>query len=1092
MDEKEITQIAENIKRLRQQQGLTQSQLANMAGVNYNTLIKIENGSIKETVSSTALKLSVALKTTVEKLSSTPEHLKNRIEITEKGILPIDKLSPTDFEYLCLDLVESIINKDDYTKHRGGNNDKGQDIRRISGDNIYIYQCKRTQTVNFNIFKTEIEKIKADCHKLKGKKLKEITFFTTKVVSNQVLEKVESLVNKELPGVDVRFKGPVEINQMIRDRVEIANRYFNIFEWEKINKSIEKFERTQNDTKNEIIFIKTQVSEQSNIQSSEIELSIKKSAELIKEGRLSEARDLLIENKGKTSNLKLKSKILNNIGVTYNLSKDKEDQCKAIDFFKQAHLADEEFIKPIINIITWNIHRGSKVQQLSAFEEAKKLWEENKDNLNERQLILKTYLDTFYATKGSKETYNFIINSSDIRPLILSYYDTKYFFAALNVEIGDIEKALEIIQELLNEKYDLNVLFLKARTLLVRAQKDSLISDDSLMPFFKTFDDVDEAQEIIREIIQNTDKIAEPFLYEQARLTLATTLAWKGEVSELSIVIKEKIDEKLLSETDTKTKKAIELVDFLEKRDFNSALSYLSNDELWSERIHLPNRIAVIRTFISYGAIEEALSLLDNLIQQQPELKDKNELIWFLYSICYALLNDKVGALSSAQKAINIAKDFKQDKISIQHALSHYGAVAYRFINDHEVDRLLETSFELQNISPNKKIIWPIKAFDDNHKITPELSKFFEKTKSRYDAIKGTFLTQPVLIYFLERILKRPLIDILTNNLDPEFTIEFNFSGGDFKTKDLDALRKSNYLTIDYLGLLDLSRCGLLQNLSKLEKKIIIHRSLFDKVQNELLEFESEDLRNLWNFLRNSKHIEIVSTKFSRSKSNVFDEWIQNSINLALEKNALYISSDSRLRLYLKSKNISSINILTIGLYIFEIGYIDERMYSSIIGKLAEKFYVFLPFSAEDLIEIANQDNMRLTYRSKHLIEQMHRTGSDINSFLTVFATFLSKLWSLHILSEDKVYWLKYLTEEYMKFLTNKGVEDIDANESEFRVSMEIFALMWINSINSAQLEDLNFLEEYVKNDQTDVLETFKKLVLKHIDDRKKNISRVK
>ena len=57
-----------NLKKLRKQKGWSQEKLAREAGISYQTLIKIEQGRIKNPKLETLIKLAKALGTSLDKL----------------------------------------------------------------------------------------------------------------------------------------------------------------------------------------------------------------------------------------------------------------------------------------------------------------------------------------------------------------------------------------------------------------------------------------------------------------------------------------------------------------------------------------------------------------------------------------------------------------------------------------------------------------------------------------------------------------------------------------------------------------------------------------------------------------------------------------------------------------------------------------------------------------------------------------------------------------------------------------------------------------------------------------------------------------
>lgn len=64
----EISTIAENIKKTRSQKGISQDRLSKMADLAYNTIIKIESGTIQNPTIETLAKIAKALDVKVDDL----------------------------------------------------------------------------------------------------------------------------------------------------------------------------------------------------------------------------------------------------------------------------------------------------------------------------------------------------------------------------------------------------------------------------------------------------------------------------------------------------------------------------------------------------------------------------------------------------------------------------------------------------------------------------------------------------------------------------------------------------------------------------------------------------------------------------------------------------------------------------------------------------------------------------------------------------------------------------------------------------------------------------------------------------------------
>ena len=68
MSKKQISAVGKNIKKFRTGKGLSQDKLSKVAGVAYNTVIKIESGVIQNPTVDTASKIAKALGVSVDVL----------------------------------------------------------------------------------------------------------------------------------------------------------------------------------------------------------------------------------------------------------------------------------------------------------------------------------------------------------------------------------------------------------------------------------------------------------------------------------------------------------------------------------------------------------------------------------------------------------------------------------------------------------------------------------------------------------------------------------------------------------------------------------------------------------------------------------------------------------------------------------------------------------------------------------------------------------------------------------------------------------------------------------------------------------------
>lgn len=65
---KEVSKIAENVKRLKKEKGFSKSDLVRETGLDYHTIAKIENGKTPDPRINTVIKIAAALKKTIDQL----------------------------------------------------------------------------------------------------------------------------------------------------------------------------------------------------------------------------------------------------------------------------------------------------------------------------------------------------------------------------------------------------------------------------------------------------------------------------------------------------------------------------------------------------------------------------------------------------------------------------------------------------------------------------------------------------------------------------------------------------------------------------------------------------------------------------------------------------------------------------------------------------------------------------------------------------------------------------------------------------------------------------------------------------------------
>lgn len=796
---------------------------------------------------------------------------------------------------------------------------------------------------------------------------------------------------------------------------------------------------------------------------------------LIKLEKLLEARTILLEVLGEIkSDSKLKDKlprVYNNIGVTYNTPTPEGNYDKAIEYFEKALEIDSNFTKSKVNLAAACLNRGKEEDIQNAYTKANVLWAMGEKTSDTLQVLLWTT----YKNEGI-EGVSKLLNGSDkenIDKLIEANSTLADMLSAIYMENRMFDLALSHIEKAIILSPDQpEPLGIKAKILLAKTQENEIPSEFDVIPKFQDYQAIEEALRLFEDAKKIAEKQGKKHLFLEIEYGIATSQIWLGKYDEakshLKVLQKEEV-------VDEKFKHSINVLEFagnINSREFESALRTLREGEHYKDLPYAEMR-RLARIFLYQGAPEQAKNLLDE-IETKAEIH-KDFYYWLDLSVVCIFLGRKDEAITAVTKAKKIcAENEKATQDEKKIIFSHFAAVMARYskkagvdTQDSEVERLLPAMMEYHKQFPEDKAVFSLKAIDEETgEISEEMKKTILSHKESYENLKNIFKSQPIPTYLMEKRLGRAYAEIIVERGDPDFTIEFTNPTREFNEELDDNFKKANGLVFDYISLIDLSKMNFLGFLEKLEEPVYVHEKLFNKIQEELVKVELTELRRLWDFLRKSKNVVFIREKINISLSEAnqkisdyFEEWIVETIKFAKLKELPIVTDDLRFLRFVKSENINAINISPILRHWKAEKNIDEKMYSRAIGDLAERFYIFLSYNSQDLLEIVSEDNMKLTLRSYHLIREIFLPGANLDSFTKVFAGFIDLLWKTGSLPEDKVFWLKHLSGIILEIFDNSNLlEDLERLQQQ----RTDFGLMWGVAIRNASKSDLLELRKIV------------------------------
>lgn len=829
------------------------------------------------------------------------------------------------------------------------------------------------------------------------------------------------------------------------------------------------------------------------VEKSIINEEIKTAKDLLDRGNIGDSKTLLFKTLGKIEDKpdfrNELAKVYNNIGVACSIEDRLDD---AISYFRKAVKANTDFIVAVKNLAAVHINKSQKLSEQEAKGELDKAQEILQPLMAETERgqkpeILQIYLKLIRNKEGISGVISFIEKSTQYSQLFISDDVLSLTVGHFYLEAEQLDNALKFADISCELKRDVESLLLRGRVILAIAlEKDAVpyaVGYSDIAPEFQKKTHLNKAKANFDEAMSVAREKELTLFYDEVFYFQNVVRTWLKEqkLKRMALPISDIPHESTLGD------KFLEAVEAFRKRDFEISFSLLKSLPDF-DKISYKETIRIARAFLYNGCPEIALELFQKIEEEATNKHDFQ--YWLDVSLVQVLLGDKNKAILAASKARGFAEQLPKGP-AVQMVLSHYGAVMLRYASEEGGDRLLEGALAFDEKFPELKSIQKMDFRKDKGKII----KMIQDRREWANKIKGIYAQQPIPSYFLQNTFKKPYITVWSGR-DPEMPLEYTLPSVEFREELEGNYSKEKAFVFDYLSLLTLSKLNLLNDIEKICPRMEISFSLFQKIQEELLQEENESLRRLWNFLRGNTTIKIIKNvpkgKLKGQKiDDLFEGWLIDSINLTKKKGTIMVTDDFRLYRFLKSEAITPLNTWLIIQKIREQGLLDSTMYSRAIGKLAECFYTFVSFSGDDLYVIVAEDNFKLRARSYHLINQIFLPGSDLRSFSAVFLQFISKMWRPGLITEDKIYWLEYISNIFAD-LVSRSIEAKTPVQPILETATD-FGALWAIAIKSATKEELIKLEKRLPQVLSKpVFVKVKENVIKQIDIRLEALNKKK
>lgn len=1098
--------IGQRISTARKNRGLTQRQLSINSGVDYNTIIKIEGGGVNKPTSKNLVKIADALQITIGSLM--PRHeVSSKPQVKGRQILPFHEKSFEEFERLVFSLIESSGSYCS-VEHYAGRGDKQRDTiaiyvnRQGKPDDGYTYfQSKRYKEIDFGTLKTELDKIAS--HSFVGGndtpfKPVGVTFCVAAPVKPTIRDKVKEHA-KSLALPEPQFWGSVELNYKCQRHKDIIQEFFggHITEAiEKLDQVSSKLNEHKENTEKALAKISGQIGVISKVDQAitgtdkETDIHLNRIKNQIEAKDFKNARDLLIplkqrmEKEGVDKWHNELKKVYNFLGICATQYISDEGFEEARDFFLNALEIDPRFNSAKQNLAAAYMNLGKEDSKKKAYEIIKELIGESPDNMD----YLAMYLMNLLSLEKKKELSDFIESRKNIEEIALGHPELLYGLATFISLNGDTEKALELSDkglELFPNSYRFRAM--KGKNLLMRVQMNQDVEDDTIVPIYNDVETIQEAAKLFEDAILMATEVKEfESFINLLKADLYICGVWLRKANQKKYKqIKKEIKFDSLPAERKKQLEILEIGKEMYERNFEAAYNKVIGGEIFLQAPYR-DKLRLAEEFFSKAAPEYTLKIL--LPIKSEALENKDVRYWYVLSMTYALLGEKNNAISTVEEAKRIFKD--NEKVYKQ-LLSHYGALLLRYANDGETDRLIPNLHELQEKSPEDAILTQVKAIEEDGTIADELKDFLDEARKKYLNIRDLFKENPYPAYFLLKFYGRSYPEILSfghDNWDLEFTIPYTVCAPAFTDKIKANYDEVSEIIMDYGAWLNLSKAHHLGLLQSSSKKTVVHRLLLEQIQQDLLNLENPDLRNLWNYIRRESQIVEDNIKggimSDKEFSELVDDWLIQSIRYAKRAGILFVCDDLRLLNFVETEGVKISNTFAIFQNALHDGTIDKKQYALVLGVLAERFYTFIPFDGKDLFYIAlndadkirsnqvahfsynNDTTKRISLRMHHLLNQINLAGSDYKSFFGASFQFLEEIWGTGLLLEDKVGYLKYILSFLADSLKDKlGTDNKGDLGNFFMIALTMVAK---NTPKNDVVDTKNILSDYLlKNEYT-------------------------
>jgi|GEM_PF-3714207 len=421
----------------------------------------------------------------------------------------------------------------------------------------------------------------------------------------------------------------------------------------------------------------------------------------------------------------------------------------------------------------------------------------------------------------------------------------------------------------------------------------------------------------------------------------------------------------------------------------------------------------VAATFAMMGKVEESVQYF--VRAERVSHGSPGSSFFINYSKVKLLQGDKKDALKFAERAKDLDKDLPRSAAHAYYA--HMG------VRCGQVDSTAQYLAEFHACYPKETWIRTIKTLeeegDGTKKLAPEFLEFMQAQSERFNQGIKLYKTSPLPIYFLAMFFRRQVQDVWQWRYFHRLPIHIESGNPELMGQEIDDLRTVRHLMLDYMALLITNHFGLLGALLQEFDLLYVSQSLFDEIQQNIIDIEDAELRKLWDLLRHGSKFRFVVIDNEPYKEeelelvDVIGESMRDTLLIAKDKGFVLCCGDERYKRIARGLEIKIAGIYALIERLRLSGSITNFEASRVKLELIEENHFFISFNADDMINMARPSGYVIDQKLDNFFRPILHGDPNYMSFINVYIAFISHLLRSNIKIDIILPWIAKYVEVF-------------------------------------------------------------------------------